>query len=111
MLPGEAGDNEYVSLSHESILPADAVLIERSFTAESLYQVALNLKPPPGLLESLEEIPEKILTSNTYLSLMQNHESSLTAGANFDLSTFSSILLPSTLESVTMSEPLIQVIS
>jgi hypothetical protein len=87
----------------------DAVLIERSFTAESLYQVALNLKPPPGILEALHEIPDRILNSNAYKSIVESKSERDATTVYHDLSTFSSILLPTKLDDVIMSPSILQV--
>jgi len=108
---GDFGDNEYVTIAQEAarqVLPVDAILIEKSFNAESLYQVSLNLNPPEGLIESLEEIPEKVRNLEAFQTALISKSVKIMK-SEYDLSTFSSILLPTKLDDVVLSPSLIQV--
>lgn len=64
--------------------------VERTSTLERLRHQSLNLTPPQGLLEDLEEIPEKI---SELVKKFGDAEGSVKQ-STYDLSAFQSILIP-----------------
>lgn len=116
-LPESLDYAEYASIAQEAarqVLPVEALLIEKSFVPEGMYNnVALNLKPPQNLLEDLQHVPDKIKNLDEYLKCvsLQPPSSNVALGSsNFDLTTFSSILLPMNMEEVTMNPNVIEVL-
>ncbi|OXA58109.1 Breast cancer anti-estrogen resistance protein 3 [Folsomia candida] len=117
-LPESLDYAEYASIAQEAarqVLPVEALLIEKSFVPEGMYNnVALNLKPPQNLLEDLQHVPDKIKNLDEYLKCvsLQPPSSNVALGSsNFDLTTFSSILLPMNMEEVTMNPNVIEQIN
>lgn len=108
----EPTEHDYVSLAQEAarhVVPVEAILIEKSFAPEGLTQISLNLKPPPGLLEELEEIPDAIRDLAVYReSVDLQTESQMVGESDIDLSTFSSIIFPMKAEDVKMSPEVIE---
>ena len=80
--------------------------IEKVSTLERLKQKSLNLNPPDGLLDELEDIPPHI----SEICDRTESEDFKCKGSSFDLSTFQSILLPTCIEDIRMDPGLIQVL-
>jgi len=92
------GENAYASLSREAsqtshILPTDAYL-RKVNPAELSHQTALNLKAPEGLLEELQSVKgRKKYSPDNYQPKFPTYGKK---DSDYDLSTFSSILIPIT---------------
>ncbi|CAL8137986.1 unnamed protein product [Orchesella dallaii] len=107
----EGSEYDYVSLTREAKLMSQSlhsIASDKSGHSDILSQVSLDLRPPAGLLEELEYIPEKILRSDAIKGIQElgpAHKS------NFDLSNISSIILPTKMEDCVLSPSVIQTVN
>jgi hypothetical protein len=99
--------SDYVSLMRARTQPVSvASFVEKVSTLERLKQKSLNLNPPLGLLEDLEDLPPHIAE---ICERVRESEDFKCRGSSYDLSTFQSILIPTCTEDVRMDPGLIEV--